>query len=224
MPAEIWGSVGVIALVDAVNFPVMLMLVFILGRANAFRNGLAYSVGMLGMHFAGGFIFAAGLSDFAGRWLTALGRYVGLIEMAVGIGLLLFGLFSKEPTDDLERRMWRARTSLAGWFAVGFAITWTKLPIAALYATAVHRIDTHAANSAWFVAGLAYYNVIAFLPFFIIWAVWLFWRQRSDQILGEINELIRRSAATVMKYGMMIAGGVLMADGIARFYGAGILL
>ncbi len=224
MPMETWTIVTGIALVDAINFPVLMMLIFVLGRPNALANALAYSAGMLGTHVAGGIVFAAGLSQLLtawinGGWLSDLGASAGLME--TGVGLLATGLalgMSTQPTDDQRARR-APTTGLASWFVIGFGITMTKLPIAVLYGTAMHQVATKSGNALWVGAGIAWYNLVAFLPFYGVWLIWLIWRSQSGRLLKRIGDFIQTYSPGVMKYGLLAIGILLAIDGIARVNG-----
>jgi len=219
MSWEVWTQIGGIALVDAINFPVMLILIFVLGRPNPIANGLAYSAGMWGTHYVGGFVFAAGVSQSIGAFIISLGDNVAYIQIIVAGALFLSAAMMPRRPSEETRMAGAGARSLSGWFLAGFGITMTKLPIAVLYGTAVGRMQSEAESALWFHLGLLYYNVIAFLPFFLIWAVWGIWQERSRFFLDRLNVLIRDYASEVMKWGLMAVGVVLGTDGALRAIG-----
>ncbi len=88
IPWEVWASVSALALWDTLNFPVMLMLIFVLGRPHPVTHGVAFSIGMLGTHFLGGLGFAAGAASLLGQLFTDIAAYTPFILLCVGILLL----------------------------------------------------------------------------------------------------------------------------------------
>ncbi len=207
---DVWGTVTGLALWDTLNFPVMVVLIFVLGRPHPISHGLAFSAGMLGTHFLGGFAFAQGGASILRDWLDEIAHLMPFVLLGVGVLLFTLGVFMKAvpPRPDPERK----DHTVAGWFLIGIALTFTKLPIAAAYAVAAAEIVGAAPNDAWMLAGLAYYNVAAFLPFFLIWAVFFIWRTSSRRYLGEINLLIRDNAARVMKWAFTLVGLALIVN------------
>jgi len=210
IPLDVWNTVTWLALWDTLNFPVMVVLIFVLGRPHPISHGFAFSLGMLGTHFLGGFIFAQGGASALRAGLGQIAPLMPFILLGVGILLFALGITMKgvPPRPDPERK----DHTVAGWFAIGIALTFTKLPIAAAYALAVSEIVGATPNQAWVIAGLAYYNVVAFLPFFVIWAVFFIWRTSSQIYLGEINTLIRDNAARVMKWAFTLLGAGLILN------------
>ena len=207
---DVWGSVTALALWDTLNFPVMLMLIFVLGRPHPVAHGLAFSIGMLGTHFLGGLIFshqaATGLAD----GLRAIAPLVPYLLFALGIALVAMGTLMRGVPPRPSPA--RGDHTTAGWVAIGIALTMTKLPIAAAYALAVTQITEAAPNEAWVIIGLGYYNVVAFLPFLAIWIAFFAWRASSQKFLGEINLLIRDNAARLVKWAMIGVGILLIGN------------
>lgn len=210
IPWEVWGQVTALALWDTLNFPVMVVLIFVLGRPHPISHGFAFSIGMLGTHFLGGLAFAQGGASLLREGLDEIAHLMPFVLFLVGILLFTLGVMMKgvPPRPDPERK----DHTVAGWFLIGIALTFTKLPIAAAYALAVSEIVEAAPNSFWMMVGLAYYNVLAFMPFFLIWAVFFIWRTSSQAYLGEINIWIRDNAARTMKWAFTVVGGFLIVN------------
>jgi hypothetical protein len=202
--------VTALALWDTLNFPVMVVLIFVLGRPHPISHGLAFSLGMLGTHFLGGFAFAQGGASVLRAGLEEIAHLMPFVLLGVGLLLFTLGVMMKgvPPRPDPERK----DHTVAGWFFIGIALTFTKLPIAAAYALAVSEVVHAAPNGFWVLMGLTYYNVVAFLPFFLIWAVFFIWRTSSQIYLGRINIAIRDNAARAMKWAFTVVGGFLILN------------
>jgi len=221
IPWDVWGSVTGLALWDTLNFPVMVVLIFVLGRPHPISHGFAFSIGLLGPHFLGGFAFAQGGASLLRDALDGIAHLMPFVLLGVGILLFMLGAMMKgvPPRPDPERK----DHTVAGWFFIGIALTFTKLPIAAAYALAVSQITHAAPNGFWVLAGLIYYNVVAFLPFFLIWAIFFIWRTSSQIYLGEINLLIRDNAARVMKWAFTVVGLFLILNFVLWTLGYSVL-
>ncbi len=212
IPMDVWGSVTALALWDTLNFPVMLMLIFVLGRPHPIAHGAAFSLGMLGTHFLGGLAFAAGGASQLGQLLSAIEHQASFILLGVGILMLIMGVMMPAAPGPRPHFKDPGDHSTLGWFIIGIGLTFTKLPIAAAYALAVSQVVEAAPNAAWVWAGVIYYNVMAFLPFFAIWAAFFAWRETSQRYLGEVNALIRDYAARIMKWALVLVGGFLVGN------------
>jgi hypothetical protein len=210
IPIDIWTQVTVLALWDTLNFPVMVVLIFVLGRPHPISHGFAFSLGMLGTHFLGGFAFAQGGASLLREGLEGIAHLMPFVLFGVGVLLFTMGVLMKGVPERAEVE--GKDHTVAGWFVIGIALTFTKLPIAAAYALAVSQITHAAPNGFWVLAGLAYYNVVAFLPFFLIWAIFFIWRTSSQRYLGEINILIRDNAARTMKWAFTVVGLFLIVN------------
>ena len=221
LPSDVWTSVTALALWDTLNFPVMVVLIFVLGRPHPISHGLAFSIGMLGTHFLGGFAFAQGGASLLRAGLDEIAHLMPFVLLAAGILFFALGVSMKgvPPRPDPERK----DHTVAGWFLIGIALTFTKLPIAAAYALAVSEIVHAAPNGFWVLMGLIYYNVIAFIPFFLIWAIFFIWRTSSQIYLGRINVAIRDNAARTMKWAFTAVGAFLILNFVLWTLGLALL-
>jgi len=221
IPMDAWGSITALALWDTLNFPVMVVLIFVLGRPHPISHGLAFSIGMLGTHFLGGFAFAQGSASQLRDALNEIAHLMPFVLMGVGLLLFTLGVTMKgvPPRPDPERK----DHTVAGWFIIGIALTFTKLPIAAAYALAVSEVVHAASNDFWVLIGLIYYNALAFIPFFLIWVIFFIWRTSSQAYLGEINLWIRDNAARTMKWAFTVVGASLIVNFALWAMGFGLL-
>ncbi len=223
IPLETLWSVTGLGLWDTLNFPVMLMLIFVLGRPHPVMHGAAFTAGLLGTHYLGGVALMLGAGSWLASAMTAVEDQTRFILLGVGIFLFALGLMMPAVPDKPKSDVFRGNHTTVGWFFIGIGLTFTKLPIAAAYGVAVGQVVRDAPNTFWMWAGLTYYNVVAYLPVFLIWGVFFLWRGTSQKFLGDLNDLIRNYAARVVKYALIIIGAGLIIRFILRFMGFDIL-
>jgi len=195
----------------------MLMLIFVLGRPRPIMHGTAFTLGLLGSHFAGGLWFARRGAEGLAEALAPLAPFVPYMLGGIGALFLVMGLMMRGVPEEPRPVPFLRDHSSAGWFLIGILLTMTKLPIAVAYGAAITQVVAAAPNEPWVIAGLTYYNVMAFLPVFLIWGVFFSWQSASQAYLGEINHFIRDNAARIMKWALVIVGAVLLGGFVLRY-------
>lgn len=212
IPFDTWVSVTGLALWDTLNFPVMLVLIFVLGRPHPVMHGAAFTVGLLATHYLGGVALMLGAGNSLAQAMNAVEGQTPFILLGIGLFFFILGLMMPSVPDRPRDSTFTGDHTTVGWFFIGIGLTFTKLPIAAAYGVAVGQVVRNAPNEAWMWAGLTYYNVVAYLPVFLIWAVFFVWRRTSQKYLGDLNDLIRNYAARIVKWVLVVAGAALLIN------------
>ena len=143
-----------------------------------------------------------------------------LLQIALGLGLCLFGLRlskARRPKKSLEALM---EVSPAKAFFVGIGLTFLGMPGGFPYFAAVDLILRADVSIGQEVAAVFYYSLVFVSPFIAIVLVRLCLGEQGDRALNQVKDLVAEWGPRVIVLLFLALGVVLVGDGVSWLFGA----
>lgn len=225
MSVALLATIGGIALLDSLNPSLFLAQFYLLTTARPVPRLLSYIAGVVAANFLGGLLFLAGaqalilnlLARLNPSWLYGAG-------LALGIGLLVFGLWMPLTSQADEQPRQPRSLHPIHTFILGAAVMVNELTTALPYFVAIERITQAGLTLGMAIVLLAIYNLIFALPLFVFLALFAAYGSRFTAQTERISATIAIWAPRVIKYGSLLAGGLLALNAISFFvHGSGLV-
>jgi len=221
---SLWITIVSIAALDSINPTATAVHLFLLGTAQPLARARAFVFGIFGANYLGGLFAVLGLDallrEFAGDWF---GRIDAGARAVVGLALLIAArrLWGRAKEPHAVPRPKSLRPIHA--FTLGVAITCVELPTALPYLAAI-AILAEARLGPTEVAGvLLGYNLVLVLPLLILLSLYLILRQNRSLWFERIGRVVSRWFPRLMPVFLGLLGGILIADGVAGWFGRPLL-
>jgi cytochrome c biogenesis protein CcdA len=142
-----------------------------------------------------------------------------ILQIIIGIVLFLVGWSLKEAASDAKKIKHSTHLTTFRAFLVGGAATLWDFPTALPYLAAIERISKMQFDLFTTVSVLGIYNTIFVLPLVALLGIYLYLGDRSANLIFGINQSIQKWGHKILRVLLIGLGIVLIADGIAFFFG-----
>jgi len=202
-----------LALLDSLNPMLFAGELYVLRGAHPERRAFAFIAGVFIVMVVGGLLLAGGLTRWVATYFSRLPNEVWLhAQVALGLGLVLFGLFYRTHAD--VRAVRKPPSGLFGPFLFGALLMLNEVTTAVPYFAAIAFMsEASLTPSEWFI-GLLVYNLVFVVPLLMFVAVHRIYRDRFDVLSDRIDGWMRKWGPRVLRYGS-IAFGMLLLGGAA---------
>ena len=202
-----------LALLDSLNPMLFAGELYVLRGAQPERRAFAFIAGVLVVMVVGGLLLAGGLTRWLATYFSRLPDEVWLhAQLALGLGLVLFGLFYRTHAD--LRAVRKPPSGLFGPFLFGALLMLNEVTTAVPYFAAIALMSEASLTPSEWLIGLLVYNLAFVLPLFMFVAVHRIYRDRFDVLSHRIDGWMRKWGPRVLRYGS-IAFGMLLLGGAA---------
>jgi cytochrome c biogenesis protein CcdA len=189
-------------------------------RASAFLFGIftAYLVGSLLVLFGLQQVFAQ-INEVVSEKLKNPDTLFLVVQIAIGACMLAFGTRMANARERKQDRRPTESVSAAQAFTGGAVLTIVGLPGALPLFAAIDQIlraDPPLHNK---IVAMFFYNAVFVLPLFSAVLLRIVLGERSVPMLNRINDIVTRAGRRVLIVALVIAGVVLILDGIGWFMG-----
>jgi cytochrome c biogenesis protein CcdA len=189
-------------------------------RASAFLFGIfaAYLVGSLLLLFGLQQIFEQ-VNEVVSQQLKNPDTLFLVVQIAIGACMLAFGTRMANARERKQDRRPTESVSAAQAFTGGAVLTIVGLPGALPLFAAIDQIlraDPPLHNK---IVAMFFYNAVFVLPLFSAVLLRIVLGERSVPMLNRINDIVTRAGRRVLIVALVIAGVVLILDGIGWFMG-----
>ncbi len=203
-----------LGLLDADNYTPILILLFILATPRGGKDAFWFTIGVILMQLAGGFLFAHAILAFGEtlspdiQWLLTYG------QILFGVFLVLIGLFWRpRQRAKMGIGLLKLGHRPITWFAVGVFVEITKLMTSVVYFDAVRRVLSATGAFADRILLLGYFNVIAFSPLLLIWIVYLSVGISKPKTMANIRLWIVEREPLLIRFAFVAVGVFLVFNG-----------
>jgi cytochrome c biogenesis protein CcdA len=189
-------------------------------RASAFLFGIfaAYLVGSLLLLFGLQQIFEQ-VNEVVSQQLKNPDTLFLVVQIAIGACMLAFGTRMANARERKQDRRPTESVSAAQAFTGGAVLTIVGLPGALPLFAAIDQIlraDPPLHNK---IVAMFFYNAVFVLPLFSAVLLRIVLGERSVPMLNRTNDTVTRAGRRVLIVALVIAGVVLILDGIGWFMG-----
>ena len=217
-----------IALLDATSITPLCMvpLILLMSGPRALVTSVAFLLGIFVSYVLSMVLVLLGLQsllDVVTGFFVRMWNHPDTADIwlgiAIGLVMMLFGARlagSREGGDD--RRLGEAPTP-ASAFAGGVALTVIGLPGALPLFAAVDQILRADPSTAGQLLAILFYNAIFIAPLTAVLLARLVLGDRVEPLLQRISDAMTRWGHRVIVIGLVVVGGVLVADGIGWLLG-----
>lgn len=219
-----WGLLAMVsglALVDALNPFTIAAQAYLLGTPRPLRRSITFLIGTYLTYLAGGVVLLLGWSAFLLQVVPLLASWaIPAGEVLLGLGTLGFGIWSLRqaasgtpftPPSDLSVRA-----------TLGFAVASTiaDLTSALPYFVAVSQIRPARVGGLQTALMLSWYNLLYCAPLIALVAGRMsLGEAASAKFFGRTRSAIDWAFAKLLPPLLMVAGAVLVIDGLRRMFG-----
>lgn len=204
----------VLGLLDADNYTPILILLFILATPRGGKDAFWFTIGVILTQLVGGVLFAYIILAYGEtnspniHWLITFG------QMLLGVFLALIGLFWR-PRERANMGLGLSKLGHRPitWFSVGIVVEITKLLTSIVYFDAVRRVLSATGEVADRILLLGYFNVIAFLPIFLIWIIYLGVGMSKPKTMANIRLWIVEREPLLIRFAFVAVGVFLIFNG-----------
>ena len=202
-----------LALLDSLNPMLFAGELYVLRGAHPERRAFAFIAGVFVVMVVGGLLLAGGLTRWVAAYFSRLPDEVWLLaQVALGLGLVLFGLSYRTHAD--VRVVRKPPSGLLGPFLFGALLMLNEVTTAVPYFAAIALMsEASLAPSEWLI-GLLVYNLVFVVPLLMFVAVHRAYRDHFDVVSDRIDGWMRKWGPRVLRYGSL-AFGVLLLGGAA---------
>ncbi len=222
-----------IALVDSLSItPLGLVpLIRILAGPRRYATALGLLSGLFFSYVVMALAFLFGLSAFlaqANAWVGHRWHHPEpvdfAVEIVIGLVLLVFGwpLAAKRKKKSGGKELPAAATPGSA-FSFGFLLTVVGFPGAVPYFAAAEQITRANLPVAGMVVAVLFYVLIFILPLTLLVILHRWLGQRLDGFMQACQGFFEGPGARMMKFGMLLLGLLMVADGVAYFLGSPLL-
>lgn len=206
------------ALFYSLNPSLFLAQFYLIATPKPVPRLFSYIAGVLLVNFLGGLLLLSGFQVLVATFLQNLGGGVLYsVQLALGLGLLLFGLRVKaNPRTGHEPKKPRS-LSLAHTFLLGMVVMLNEITTALPYFFAVERIVRAQLPVFGDLLALVLYNFVFALPLLGFLGVFFVYRKRFSSQLERITQAVQRWTPRIVKYGSVAFGAVLALNAALYF-------
>ena len=206
-----------LGLLDADNYTPILLLLFILAKPKGGRDAFWFTVGVVGTQLAGGVYIASlferleGVDSWLLDWVAVFG------QTGLGALLILTALYwraERTGADNMDALETIGHRPIA-WFAVGIIVELTKLVTGVVYFEAIRTILTATEFVPTQVMLLIFFNVVAFVPFIIIWLVYMFAGAAHPERLVGMRRWLLAHEPVLIRVALFAVGIFLIYNGFS---------
>lgn len=206
-----------IAVLDSLNPTLFVAQFYLLTTPQPTPRILAYIAGVLTVNFGGGLLILGGMRQLVTDLLRqASPDLLNTLQLALGIALIIFGLWSNATADDSEARKPRSLRPIHT-FALGMVVMLNELTTALPYFVAIERIAQAELHWLGNILALALYNAIFALPLIAFLVLLITFRQRFADRLARITRGLQIWMPRAIKYGSLAFGAALFLNAMAYF-------
>ncbi len=142
------------------------------------------------------------------------------VEIAIGLVLLFFGWpIAARRSRKSGRKSLPAEATPGSAFSFGFLLTVVGFPGAVPYFAAADQIARANLAPPGMVLAVTFYVVIFILPLALLVVLHRVLGARLDGFMQGCQRFFETTGTRVMKIGMILLGLVMIADGVAYFFG-----
>ena len=217
-----------IALVDSTSItPLCIVpLIMLLSEKQPILRASAFLSGIFVPYLIAGLLLLFGLEQVFDRINEAVSEQLKnpdtlflVLQIAIGACMLVFGSRMANARQRKEDRRPKESVSATRAFVGGAVLTIVGLPGALPLFAAIDQILRADPSLQGKVLAMVFYNVLFILPLGCAVAVRVFLGERSVPMLKRINDIVSRAGRRVLIVALVIAGTVLILDGIGWFMG-----
>ncbi|MEM7223216.1 MAG: GAP family protein [Pseudomonadota bacterium] len=160
------------------------------------------------------------VNDFAIKMFDDPSTEEVLFQIALGLGLCLFGLRlskARRPKKSLSSLM---NISPAKAFFVGIGLTFFGMPGGFAYFAAVDLILRAEVARSQEIIAVLFYSIVFVCPFVAIIVGRLILGDRGDEVLTRVKVFVERFGPMAIVLLFMALGVVLVGDGVSWLFGA----
>jgi cytochrome c biogenesis protein CcdA len=189
-------------------------------RASAFLFGIftAYLVGSLLLLFGLQQVFAQ-INEVVSEKLKNPDTLFLVAQIAIGVCMLAFGSRMANARESKQDRRPTESVSATQAFIGGAMLTIVGLPGALPLFAAIDQILRADPPLQDKIIAMLFYNALFILPLFSAVLVRVVLGERSVPMLNRINDIVTRVGRRVLIVALVIAGAVLIIDGVGWFLG-----
>ncbi|MFZ0409690.1 MAG: GAP family protein [Cyanobium sp.] len=200
-----------LALLDSLNPTLFAGELYVLRGAHPERRAFAFIAGVFVVMLVGGWLLAGGLTRWVATHFSRLPDEVWLhAQVALGLGLVVFGLFYRAPADG--RRVRKPPSGLFGPFLFGVLLMLNEVMTAVPYFAAIALMSEASLSSSEWLIGLLVYNLVFVVPLLAFVAAHRVYRAHFDVLSDRIDGWMRQWGPRVLRYGSIAFGVLLLGD------------
>ncbi len=213
MDSRLFIAVLGLAVLDSLNPMLFAGELYVLRGAQPERRALAFISGVFVVMVVGGLLLAGGLTRWVATYFSRLPGEVWLhAQVALGLGLLLFGLFYRTHAD--ARAVRKPPSGLFSPFLFGALLMLNEVTTAVPYFAAIALMSEASLTRSEWLFGLLVYNLAFVVPLLMFVALHRVYRDRFDILSDRIDGWMHKWGPRVLRFGS-IAFGVLLLFGAA---------
>jgi threonine/homoserine/homoserine lactone efflux protein len=217
-----------IALVDSTSItPLCIVpLIMLLSKEHPVLRASAFLFGIFAAYLVAGLLALFGLQQVFEQLNAAVSAQLKnpnslflLAQIVIGACMLVFGSRMANARESKEDRRPTESVSASQAFIGGAMLTIVGLPGALPLFAAIDQILRADPPLRDKVVAMAFYNVLFILPLCSAVLLRVVLGERSVPMLNRMNDIVTRAGRRVLIVALIIAGAVLVLDGIGWFLG-----
>ncbi len=222
-----------IALVDSLSItPLGLVpLIRILAGPRRYATALGLLSGLFFSYLIMALAFLFGLSAVLAKvnaWLSHRWHHPEpadfAVEILIGVILVVFGWpIAAKRKEKGGRKELPAAATPGSAFSFGFMLTVVGFPGAVPYFAAAEQISRANLPVPGMVLAVTFYVVIFILPLTLLVILHRWMGARLDGFMQVCKQFFEGVGARILKIAMLLLGLLMVADGVAYFFGAPLL-
>jgi len=222
--AALLPTLTLLGILDTDNYTPILVLLFVLARRGGGPDAFWFTVGVVATQFAGGVLFALLYERLQALDLPWLRPVAVWGQITLGLGLVGAGLFWRKRSlhgssmplhgNGAEDLAQADTHNPVFWLVLGIAIEITKLLTGFVYFDAIRRIRDSGTVLAEQVGLLVYFNIVAFLPFILIWGLYLLLGRTNPEHLRKGRVWLQTHERALIRFAFIAVGAFLIVNGL----------
>ena len=211
MDSRLFIAVLALALLDSLNPMLFAGELYVLRGAHPERRAFAFIAGVFVVMVVGGLLLAGGLTRWVASHFSRLPDEVWLhAQVALGLGLVVFGLFYRASAD--RRTVRKPPGGLFGPFLFGVLLMLNEVATAVPYFAAIALMSEASLSPLEWLIGLLVYNLVFVVPLLAFVAVHRVYRARFNVLSDRIDGWMHQWGPRVLRFGSIAFAVLLLGD------------
>lgn len=189
-------------------------------------TAIAFIAGKFTPSFIFGLLIAIGLDTAFDRisvWFSDFWRNPSvlavLLQLLIGAVMVVFGYRLSQSKPELPDAESTPAMTPAAAFTVGAGLTSVGLPGNLFYFAAIDQILRADLSIPGIVTAVLYYNLLVLAPLMLIVLSRRLVGARADPLFSAVADFFRRRGKSLLFYGMLGIGALMVVDAIGWFIG-----
>jgi cytochrome c biogenesis protein CcdA len=202
-----------IAIVDSLNPSLFVAQFYLLTTPKPIGRILSYIAGVMVVMIVGGLLILSGIRTVIAEFFAnADSTLLYSLQFAIGLAILLFGLWMRVHTDKEVEAQKPRSLKLIHTFVLGMAVMINEITTALPYFVALEQMAQAELNFGQTLLALLIYNFFFSLPLFGFLVAFLMMQQRFTFAIERINRWIQKWTPRIIKYTSIAFGAVLVLN------------